>query len=103
MQHSLRQPTWRHTAILNSQEHCTVLGAKDSKVKNIQRQSNVTIKFSDREKPEDANKVTMNGDAHAESLEAEFKTNFEAQRDELKKHTKQQIFKTKTERKEKCC
>ncbi|GFT30691.1 vigilin [Nephila pilipes] len=57
--------------IIPQEHHRTVLGTRGSKVQNIQRQFNVTIKFPDREKPEDADKVTMNGDAHADGLEAE--------------------------------
>ncbi|GFT74072.1 vigilin [Nephila pilipes] len=74
--------------IIPQDHHPNAWGSKDSKLQNIQRQLNVTIKFSDREKPEDADKVMMNGDAHADYLEAEFQVIFEAQRDELGKHTK---------------
>ncbi|GFT05507.1 hypothetical protein NPIL_576851 [Nephila pilipes] len=45
--------------------------------------------LSDRETPDDADKVTMNGDAQANDLEAEFQAIFVAQRDDIKKHTKQ--------------
>ncbi|GFT44567.1 vigilin [Nephila pilipes] len=63
------------------QEHLSaVLDTRGSKVQNIQRQFNVTIKLPDREKTEDANKVTKFGDAHADCLEAEFQANFETQR-----------------------
>ncbi|GIX67510.1 vigilin [Caerostris darwini] len=53
------------------EHHRTVLGARGSKVQNIQKQFNVTIKFPDRERPEDAEKVTMNGDVHYEGSEPE--------------------------------
>ncbi|GFT74082.1 hypothetical protein NPIL_339401 [Nephila pilipes] len=69
--------------IIPRENHYTVWGSRDSKVQNIQRPLNVTIKFPDREKSEDADKVTMNGDAHVDDLEAEFQANFEAQREEL--------------------
>ncbi|GFU19163.1 vigilin [Trichonephila clavipes] len=57
--------------VIPQEHHRTVLGTRGSKVQNIQRQFNVTIKFPDREKPEDADKVTMNGDIHADGLEPE--------------------------------
>ncbi|GFS88414.1 vigilin [Nephila pilipes] len=82
--------------IILQEYHHTVLGTIGSKVQNIQWQFNATIKFPDREKPQ-YDKVTMNGDAHADGLEDEFQVNFEVQRDELKKHTKQQIFKIQDE------
>ncbi|GFU00576.1 vigilin [Nephila pilipes] len=81
--------------IIPQEHHRTVLGIRGFKEKNIRRQFNVTIKFSDRETPKDADKVTMNRDAHADGLEAKFQASFEAQIDELKKHA---IFKTKTGR-----
>ncbi|GFT32938.1 vigilin [Nephila pilipes] len=80
------------------QEHLSiVLGTRGSKVQNIQRQFNVTIKLPDGEKTEDTNKVTKIGDAHADGLEEEFQANFEIQRDELRKEAKQQIFKVQHE------
>ncbi|GFR28209.1 vigilin [Trichonephila clavata] len=57
--------------VIPQEHHRTVLGTRGSKVQNIQRQFNVTIKLPDREKPEDADKVTMNGDIHADGLEPE--------------------------------
>ncbi|GFT46321.1 vigilin [Nephila pilipes] len=72
--------------IISQKHHPTILGIRDSKMQNMRRQFNVIIKLHDREKPEDADKGTMNGDDHADGLEAEFHTNFEAQKDELKKH-----------------
>ncbi|GFT58312.1 hypothetical protein NPIL_250941 [Nephila pilipes] len=65
-----------------------ILGTRGSKMQNVRREFNVTIKVPDREKPEDADKVTMNRDAHADVFEVEFQANFEAQRDELR-HAKQ--------------
>ncbi|GFT01602.1 hypothetical protein NPIL_698141 [Nephila pilipes] len=41
-------------------------GIGGSKVQTIQLQFNATIKLPDREKPEDADKVTMNEEAQVE-------------------------------------
>ncbi|GFS75302.1 hypothetical protein NPIL_641551 [Nephila pilipes] len=83
--------------IIPQEHNHTIWGNRGSKMLNVRRQFNVTIKFPDRGKPEDADKVTKNGDAHFYGLEAEFQANFEAQRDELRKRAKQQIFKIQDE------
>ncbi|GBN12360.1 Vigilin [Araneus ventricosus] len=57
--------------VIPQEHHRTVLGARGSKVRNIQRQYNVTIKFPDRERAEDSEKVTMNGDGHSDRPEGE--------------------------------
>ncbi|CAL1268500.1 unnamed protein product [Larinioides sclopetarius] len=57
--------------VIPQEHHRTVLGTRGSKVQNIQRQYNVTIKFPDRERAEDSEKVTMNGDAHSDGAEGE--------------------------------
>ncbi|GFT43547.1 hypothetical protein NPIL_567221 [Nephila pilipes] len=49
------------------------------------------------QKPKGADKGTMNCDSHTDDLEDEFQASFEAQKYELKKHAKQQIFKMKDE------
>ncbi|GFT12151.1 vigilin [Nephila pilipes] len=56
----------------NFEHHLTLLGTRGSKVQNIERLFNVTVKFPDRIKSEDADKVTMKGDVHADDLEDEF-------------------------------
>ncbi|GFS67319.1 hypothetical protein NPIL_608601 [Nephila pilipes] len=38
-------------------------------MQNVRRQLNVTTKLPERGKPEDADKVTMNGDAYADDLQ----------------------------------
>ncbi|GFT50333.1 hypothetical protein NPIL_151541 [Nephila pilipes] len=76
--------------IIPQEYHPTVLSIRGSKEQNVRRQFNVTIKLNYREKPEDADKVMMNGDAHADDFEAEFQANFEAQRDNLRKDVKPQ-------------
>ncbi|GFT50489.1 hypothetical protein NPIL_70921 [Nephila pilipes] len=79
--------------IIPQEHYRTVLSTRGSKMQNIQRQFNVTIELPDLEKSEDADNVTMNGDVYAEDLKDDFPANFEAERDELRKHMKQQIFK----------
>ncbi|GFT19714.1 vigilin [Nephila pilipes] len=70
------------------EHHDTIFGTRGSKVQDIERQFVVTIKCPDREKPKDADKVTMNIDAHADCLAAQFQANFEIQRDEPSKYEK---------------
>ncbi|GBM34136.1 Vigilin [Araneus ventricosus] len=57
--------------VISQEHHRTVLGTRGSKVQNIQRQYNVTIKFPDRERAEDSEKGAMNGDAHSDGPEGE--------------------------------
>lgn len=45
--------------LIPQEHHRTVLGSKGSKVQNIQRQFNVTIKFPDRERGEGKHYITL--------------------------------------------
>ncbi|GFT48482.1 hypothetical protein NPIL_489631 [Nephila pilipes] len=60
------------------QEHHPVLSTRGSKMQNVRRQFNVTIKLPDHEKSNDADTVTVNGVPPADDFEYEFQANFEA-------------------------
>ncbi|KFM62860.1 Vigilin, partial [Stegodyphus mimosarum] len=57
--------------VIPQEHHRTVLGTRGSKVQNIERQFNVNIKFPDREKPAESEKITMNGECHIDENETD--------------------------------